>query len=97
MHDGAEKQARIGPSVPSAGDDGVAAGKRSLPAPFPTRHLFAEATPALREGILLPSAFNAAVLHALPPLQLQSARERSHAKRRLAFGGIRKERRLECL
>ena len=67
MRDGAEKQARIGPSVPSAGDDGVAAGKRSLPAPFPTRHLFAEATPALREGILLPSAFNAAVLHALPP------------------------------
>ena len=91
MRDGAEKQARIGPSVPSAGDDGVAAGKRSLPAPFPTRHLFAEATPALREGILLPSAFNAAVLHALASRLLQSARDASRKTRRLALGVIIKE------
>jgi hypothetical protein len=64
---GAEEQARIGPRAPAAGDDGVAAGKRSLPAPFTTSHLFAKATPALREGVLLPSAFHAAVLHAHAP------------------------------
>ena len=87
VRDGAEKQAQIWPSAPTASDDGVAAGKRSLPAPFPTRYLFAEATPALREGVLLPSAFNAAVLHALPPAP--GALKRSHRASRKAKTCIR--------
>ena len=70
-------------SAPTAGDDGVAAGKRSLPAPFTTSHLLAEATPPLGEGVLLPGAFHAAVLHALLP----TVRARAAETRCLKTGG----------
>ena len=68
-----EEEAAAAAAATAAASGGAAAlasgagAGTSLPAPFTTRHLFAKATPALREGVLLPSAFHAAVLHAHAP------------------------------